>query len=116
MIKKIKSIVKKIKTIIIIYKEYDKLKAIQADLGHLQYLQQCKVAQTKRMKKRTFSKQHKKIIWKRAGGMCQFDGCCMKSELTYDHIIPISKGGASHSKNGQLLCLYHNKMKGDRIE
>jgi len=54
-------------------------------------------------------------VWKRDKGRCVI--CGATDELTFDHIIPYSKGGTSLSaKNIQLLCERHNIAKRDRIE
>lgn len=37
--------------------------------------------------------------------------CKSKDNLTYDHKIPLSKGGTSELKNIQVLCERCNKMK-----
>ncbi|MFB3885425.1 MAG: HNH endonuclease [Thermodesulfobacteriota bacterium] len=54
-------------------------------------------------------------VWKRDRGKCVI--CGATDELTFDHIIPYSKGGTSLSaKNIQLLCERHNIAKRDKIE
>ncbi len=54
-------------------------------------------------------------VWKRDRGKCVI--CGATDELTFDHIIPYSKGGTSLSpKNIQLLCERHNISKRDKIE
>ena len=52
-------------------------------------------------------------VWNRDGGKCVR---CGKSEkLEFDHIIPVSKGGASTYRNLQLLCENCNRTKSDKI-
>ena len=42
--------------------------------------------------------------------------CCGSNKnLTFDHIIPISKGGDDLSNNGQVLCVRCNGKKGNSI-
>ena len=54
-------------------------------------------------------------VWKRDRGKCVV--CGATDELTFDHIIPYSRGGTSLSaKNIQLLCERHNIAKRDKIE
>jgi Restriction endonuclease len=36
-------------------------------------------------------------------------------ELTLDHVIPLSKGGASHPDNLRVLCKSCNSAKRDRV-
>jgi 5-methylcytosine-specific restriction endonuclease McrA len=74
-----------------------------------------KKGQQKRAKKRRFSKTARAVIWKHSGGMCEQPDCHATDNLTFDHIIPLSKGGANHSSNGQVLCLIHNQKKGANI-
>jgi HNH endonuclease len=53
-------------------------------------------------------------VWRRDGGKCVV--CGSTEKLHFDHIIPISKGGASHmADNIQLLCARHNLAKGARF-
>ncbi len=52
-------------------------------------------------------------VWERDGGTCVI--CGSPSELHYDHIIPLSKGGSTTADNLQLLCKSHNLSKGARI-
>lgn len=52
-------------------------------------------------------------VWHRDQGKCV--QCGNKEYLEYDHIIPYSKGGASTTKNIQLLCRKCNLAKGDHI-
>ncbi len=49
----------------------------------------------------------------RDGGRCRV--CGSTTDLQYDHVIPFSKGGSSlDPANIQLLCGYHNRLKGNR--
>lgn len=42
--------------------------------------------------------------------------CCGSWEyLTFDHIIPIAKGGENRLENGQILCRRCNEVKADNI-
>jgi 5-methylcytosine-specific restriction endonuclease McrA len=53
-------------------------------------------------------------IFKRYGGIC---ACCLcESNLTVDHIIPLSLGGHPYRvTNLQLLCESCNNRKGNRV-
>jgi hypothetical protein len=65
--------------------------------------------------RRVIPTQVKLEVWKRDKGKCVL--CGATDELTFDHIIPYSKGGTSLSaKNIQLLCERHNISKRDKIE
>lgn len=44
---------------------------------------------------------------------CNF--CGSKENLTIDHKIPTSKGGANNLKNKQILCARCNQRKADKI-
>jgi hypothetical protein len=52
-------------------------------------------------------------VWNRDGGRCCM--CGSKENLEFDHIIPISKGGATTFRNLQLLCHKCNLIKSDNI-
>lgn len=52
-------------------------------------------------------------VWNRDGGKCCI--CGSKENLEFDHIIPISKGGATTFRNLQLLCRDCNRQKSDNI-
>lgn len=52
-------------------------------------------------------------VWNRDGGRCC--KCGSNEELEFDHIIPVSKGGATSFRNLQLLCHKCNLKKSDRI-
>lgn len=56
-------------------------------------------------------------VWRRDGGRCKecgLDGSGGAS-LEFDHIIPISRGGADTVENLQVLCRRCNGQKSDRI-
>lgn len=58
------------------------------------------------------------------GGKCFYCGCAMKiateagardpETATFDHVIPISRGGAKGYRNVVLSCLLCNQDKSDR--
>ncbi len=55
----------------------------------------------------------KSEVWYRDGGQCVI--CGAKEYKEFDHVIPLSKGGATTVENLQILCRKCNSEKGDRI-
>ncbi len=51
----------------------------------------------------------KQEVMERDEGKCR--QCGTTENLEFDHIIPVSKGGASRPENLQLLCRRHNRQK-----
>ena len=52
-------------------------------------------------------------VWRRDGARCV--QCTSKENLEFDHIIPVSRGGATSVRNLQLLCKQCNLKKGAKI-
>lgn len=52
-------------------------------------------------------------VWHRDKERCV--SCSSKLNLEFDHIIPVSKGGANSIKNIQLLCRNCNRAKSNKI-
>lgn len=52
-------------------------------------------------------------VWNRDGGKCV--RCGGQENLEFDHIIPVSKGGATSYRNLQLLCKKCNLKKSNKI-
>jgi hypothetical protein len=48
------------------------------------------------------------------GNKCLYPGC-ERTDLTADHVIPVSRGGSSDISNIQPLCSHHNFQKHDKI-
>jgi hypothetical protein len=62
---------------------------------------------------RRISQDMRAAVWNRDGGKCQ--ECGSAHYLEFDHIIPLSKGGATSTANLQILCRACNLRKRDRI-
>ena len=52
-------------------------------------------------------------VWRRDVGKCT--KCGSQENLEFDHIIPVSKGGANTARNIQLLCERCNREKSNNI-
>lgn len=52
-------------------------------------------------------------VWRRDAGKCV--SCDGQSQLQFDHIIPVSKGGATTVSNLQILCRGCNLEKSNKI-
>lgn len=55
----------------------------------------------------------KTLVWQRDRGACQ--RCAATTELQFDHVIPVSLGGATTEENLQILCGPCNRLKGASI-
>ena len=55
----------------------------------------------------------KMFVWQRDGGKCV--RCGSNRNLEFDHIIPVSMGGANTARNLQLLCEGCNRAKGGSL-
>lgn len=57
-------------------------------------------------------KNTQREVWRRDQGCCVECGC--KENIEFDHIIPVSKGGANTVRNIQLLCQECNRAKSNK--
>jgi hypothetical protein len=48
--------------------------------------------------------------------LCARDSCEVHSDLTIDHITPLSRGGTDDLSNLQFLCMTHNGAKSDKLK
>ncbi|MFE3545770.1 TerD family protein [Nocardia sp. NPDC059177] len=62
---------------------------------------------------RSIPQDVKAQVWQRDGGVCV--ECGDGHYLEFDHIIPLSRGGATSAANLQILCRACNRVKGARI-
>ncbi|WP_280234335.1 TerD family protein [Nocardia cyriacigeorgica] len=62
---------------------------------------------------RSIPQEVKAEVWQRDGGKCV--ECGDGHYLEFDHIIPLSRGGATSATNLQILCRACNRTKGARI-
>lgn len=53
------------------------------------------------------------LVWTRDAGSCA--KCGSKTELQFDHIIPVALGGATTEQNLQVLCGPCNRAKGASV-
>jgi len=52
-------------------------------------------------------------VWRRDSGKCA--RCGSRTNLEYDHIVPISKGGSNTARNIELLCEKCNRSKSNNV-
>jgi len=64
-------------------------------------------------KRENISEETKISVWRRDNGRCA--KCGSRINLEYDHIIPVSKGGANTIRNIELLCEKCNRKKSNQI-
>ncbi|WP_062976234.1 TerD family protein [Nocardia flavorosea] len=62
---------------------------------------------------RSIPQEVKAEVWQRDGGKCV--ECGESHYLEFDHIIPLSRGGATSASNLQILCRGCNRAKGANI-
>ena len=65
-----------------------------------------------------FSKDTRKIVYKKSGGKCAICGCQLSIDdmnadnyITIDHIVPLDKGGKNELSNYQAACKCCNRVK-----
>jgi 5-methylcytosine-specific restriction endonuclease McrA len=62
------------------------------------------------IRRENISDEVKELVWRRDEGRCI--RCGSNQRLEFDHIIPVSEGGSSTTRNLQLLCEFCNRSKG----
>jgi len=55
----------------------------------------------------------RRAVFERDGGRCV--ECGSNFDLQYDHVLPVSRGGATTVQNLQLLCADCNSRKSDSL-
>lgn len=70
------------------------------------------VENKKKIKRKQYSENQRKIIYQKANGRCQLCGRKIEYEdMTLDHIVPLSLGGADEMDNLQCTDFACNKFK-----
>lgn len=64
-------------------------------------------------RRESISEELRRQVFRRDGGACV--QCNSTELLQFDHIIPVSRGGATTSDNLQILCIDCNRHKGADI-
>ena len=69
-------------------------------------------AYKRKMKRKIYSDEERKIIYNKSGGRCELCGLRITQEnMTLDHIIPLSMGGKDDIENLQAACFTCNQFK-----
>lgn len=69
---------------------------------------------TKKNKRKTYSQSTRKLIYNNAGGRCELCGRkILFEDMTLDHVIPLSMGGADEVENLSCVCFADNSFKGN---
>lgn len=64
------------------------------------------------VKRKRYSEEQRREIYKKSGGCCQLCGRKISfTEMTVDHIMPISKGGSNDMDNTEATCRICNQFK-----
>ena len=66
------------------------------------------------IKRRYINEKLRKAVWDRDGAKCV--KCGSTTNLGFDHIIPIRKGGKNNLKNLRILCGTCNKSKKNELQ
>lgn len=64
-------------------------------------------------RRQTVTREVRLAVFERDGGRCV--ECDSNFDLQYDHLIPVSMGGATTVENLRLLCAPCNQRKGDSL-
>lgn len=71
-------------------------------------------SRSSRSKRKNYSKNVRKMIYMDAGKRCQLCGKkLLLQDMTLDHIVPLSRGGADTVENLQCTCYACNQLKGN---
>jgi 5-methylcytosine-specific restriction endonuclease McrA len=68
----------------------------------------------RRRNRANLTKAQRRVLYERDGHRCVI--CGANSDLTADHIIPVSRGGTKDLDNLQTLCAACNYVKGARLD
>lgn len=69
---------------------------------------------TNKNKRKTYSQSTRKLIYNNAGGRCELCGRkILFEDMTLDHVIPLSMGGADEVGNLSCVCFADNSFKGN---
>jgi 5-methylcytosine-specific restriction endonuclease McrA len=95
-------------------KAVDKERKRQADLAWAKRVLTDGVSAKQSMPRRdAIPRGVRHAVWVRDGGKCV--ECGSAEKLEFDHIIPVSMGGANTERNLQLLCEGCNRRKGKSL-
>jgi hypothetical protein len=70
-------------------------------------------ATTAKPQRRALTEKVRHEVWRRDQGRCV--DCQGRTNLEYDHIIAVSRGGSNTARNVELRCETCNRRKGARV-
>jgi hypothetical protein len=76
-------------------------------------LRRFRPAATARPRREAIPERVRHEVWRRDRGTCV--ECGSRGRLEFDHIIPVSRGGANTVRNIELRCEPCNRRKGARV-